>query len=207
MWIKAGMHSWAWNTKDFPAVDLERSREGISIVLAWQVKQLEPTTMSSTELSIDEIHAVSHARTAAAAGNQTAVSSNWLSMAFMTNRSLENRWERREENKQQLEIGAKASKQQQLQRQLLLQAWQPWNAFLECFSQISIRILDRKWFKTRYLKDEDINKMGDKKVDDSKGGKDAQGENIEIDYDKKTEKGEICVKVICLGDSAVGKSK
>ena len=57
------------------------------------------------------------------------------------------------------------------------------------------------------MKDEDINKMGDKMVDDSKGGKDAQGENIEIDYDKKTEKGEICVKVICLGDSAVGKSK
>ena len=43
-----------------------------------------------------------------------------------------------------------------------------------------------------------------------KGGKaatDAEGENIELDYDKKTEKGEICVKVICLGDSAVGKSK
>ena len=37
--------------------------------------------------------------------------------------------------------------------------------------------------------------------------KDAEGENIELDYDKKTEKGEICVKVICLGDSAVGKSK
>ena len=36
---------------------------------------------------------------------------------------------------------------------------------------------------------------------------DAQGENIKIDYDKQTEKGEICVKVICLGDSAVGKSK
>ena len=36
---------------------------------------------------------------------------------------------------------------------------------------------------------------------------DAQGENIEIDYDKQTSKGEIAVKVICLGDSAVGKSK
>ena len=36
---------------------------------------------------------------------------------------------------------------------------------------------------------------------------DAEGENIELDYDKKTGKGEICVKVICLGDSAVGKSK
>lgn len=36
---------------------------------------------------------------------------------------------------------------------------------------------------------------------------DAQGEKIELDYDKVTEKGEICVKVICLGDSAVGKSK
>ena len=36
---------------------------------------------------------------------------------------------------------------------------------------------------------------------------DAQGENIEIDYDIQTSKGEIAVKVICLGDSAVGKSK
>ena len=36
---------------------------------------------------------------------------------------------------------------------------------------------------------------------------DAEGENIELDYDKKTGMGEICVKVICLGDSAVGKSK
>ena len=36
---------------------------------------------------------------------------------------------------------------------------------------------------------------------------DAEGENVELDYDKTTEKGEICVKVICLGDSAVGKSK
>ena len=36
---------------------------------------------------------------------------------------------------------------------------------------------------------------------------DAQGENVELDYDKETSKGEIAVKVICLGDSAVGKSK
>ncbi|TRY73054.1 hypothetical protein TCAL_11748 [Tigriopus californicus] len=36
---------------------------------------------------------------------------------------------------------------------------------------------------------------------------DAQGEKVELDYDKKTAQGEICVKVICLGDSAVGKSK
>ena len=36
---------------------------------------------------------------------------------------------------------------------------------------------------------------------------DAQGEKVELDYDAKTAKGEICVKVICLGDSAVGKSK
>ena len=36
---------------------------------------------------------------------------------------------------------------------------------------------------------------------------DAQGENVEIDYDQATSKGEIAVKVICLGDSAVGKSK
>ena len=43
---------------------------------------------------------------------------------------------------------------------------------------------------------------------DGKGNStDAQGEKIELDYDKQTEKGEICVKVICLGDSAVGKSK
>lgn len=37
--------------------------------------------------------------------------------------------------------------------------------------------------------------------------KDAEGENVELDYDKETDKGEICVKIICLGDSAVGKSK
>lgn len=36
---------------------------------------------------------------------------------------------------------------------------------------------------------------------------DAQGEKVELDYDKQTSKGEIAVKVICLGDSAVGKSK
>ena len=36
---------------------------------------------------------------------------------------------------------------------------------------------------------------------------DAQGEKIELDYDQITTKGEITVKVICLGDSAVGKSK
>ena len=36
---------------------------------------------------------------------------------------------------------------------------------------------------------------------------DAEGEKIELDYDKVTTKGEITVKVICLGDSAVGKSK
>ncbi|XP_045592938.1 rab-like protein 2A isoform X1 [Procambarus clarkii] len=37
--------------------------------------------------------------------------------------------------------------------------------------------------------------------------KDAQGENTQLDYDKNTSKGELAVKVICLGDSAVGKSK
>ncbi|XP_076039394.1 rab-like protein 2A [Oratosquilla oratoria] len=37
--------------------------------------------------------------------------------------------------------------------------------------------------------------------------KDAQGEDTKLDYDKKTTKGELAVKVICLGDSAVGKSK
>lgn len=36
---------------------------------------------------------------------------------------------------------------------------------------------------------------------------DAQGEKVVLDYDKETGRGEICVKVICLGDSAVGKSK
>lgn len=36
---------------------------------------------------------------------------------------------------------------------------------------------------------------------------DDQGEKTKLDYDKKTEKGELAVKVICLGDSAVGKSK
>ena len=36
---------------------------------------------------------------------------------------------------------------------------------------------------------------------------DAQGEKVRLDYDRETGKGEICVKIICLGDSAVGKSK
>jgi len=36
---------------------------------------------------------------------------------------------------------------------------------------------------------------------------DAQGEKIELDYDQETSQGEVTVKVICLGDSAVGKSK
>ena len=48
-----------------------------------------------------------------------------------------------------------------------------------------------------------IFRMGDSKADET----DAQGENIELDYDQVTSKGEITVKVICLGDSAVGKSK
>ena len=40
-----------------------------------------------------------------------------------------------------------------------------------------------------------------------KDGTDAQGEKIELNYDEETSKGEKAVKVICLGDSAVGKSK
>ncbi len=36
---------------------------------------------------------------------------------------------------------------------------------------------------------------------------DAQGEKVVLDYDQDTNKGEFTVKVICLGDSAVGKSK
>jgi hypothetical protein len=43
--------------------------------------------------------------------------------------------------------------------------------------------------------------------DKGAGETDAQGEKIELDYDQVTTKGEITVKVICLGDSAVGKSK
>jgi hypothetical protein len=35
----------------------------------------------------------------------------------------------------------------------------------------------------------------------------AGGEEVEIDYDDKERKGDLAVKVICLGDSAVGKSK
>ncbi|KAJ4444115.1 rab-like protein 2A isoform X1 [Periplaneta americana] len=35
----------------------------------------------------------------------------------------------------------------------------------------------------------------------------AGGEDVEIDYDDKDRKGDLAVKVICLGDSAVGKSK
>ena len=49
--------------------------------------------------------------------------------------------------------------------------------------------------------------MADNKTENPPDTVDAQGENVELDYDKKTSKGEICVKVICLGDSAVGKSK
>lgn len=37
--------------------------------------------------------------------------------------------------------------------------------------------------------------------------KDSEGESARLDYDKKTSRGELAVKVICLGDSAVGKSK
>ncbi|KAF2367734.1 Small GTP-binding protein domain [Trinorchestia longiramus] len=36
---------------------------------------------------------------------------------------------------------------------------------------------------------------------------DSHGEKTNLDYDRKTQKGELAVKVICLGDSAVGKSK
>ena len=32
-------------------------------------------------------------------------------------------------------------------------------------------------------------------------------EGVEIDYDDKERKGDLAVKIICLGDSAVGKSK
>ncbi|KAJ9597816.1 hypothetical protein L9F63_011311 [Diploptera punctata] len=35
----------------------------------------------------------------------------------------------------------------------------------------------------------------------------AGAEEVEIDYDDKERKGDLAVKVICLGDSAVGKSK
>ena len=37
--------------------------------------------------------------------------------------------------------------------------------------------------------------------------RDSLGEKAELDYDEKTKAGELAVKVICLGDSAVGKSK
>ena len=36
---------------------------------------------------------------------------------------------------------------------------------------------------------------------------DVMGEKTKLDYDEKTKNGELAVKVICLGDSAVGKSK
>ena len=51
------------------------------------------------------------------------------------------------------------------------------------------------------------NENSSKKKEITKDGIDELGEKVELDYDKKTSKGEICVKVICLGDSAVGKSK
>ncbi|XP_050732356.1 rab-like protein 2A [Eriocheir sinensis] len=55
---------------------------------------------------------------------------------------------------------------------------------------------------------------GNNKEEASTGGggkeealKDSEGESARLDYDKKTSRGELAVKVICLGDSAVGKSK
>ena len=44
-------------------------------------------------------------------------------------------------------------------------------------------------------------------MDDKTKETDAEGEKIELNYDESTSKGEVAVKVICLGDSAVGKSK
>ncbi|XP_023346035.1 rab-like protein 2A [Eurytemora carolleeae] len=41
----------------------------------------------------------------------------------------------------------------------------------------------------------------------SKDDVDAEGELVRLDYDQETAKGEKALKVICLGDSAVGKSK
>ena len=45
-------------------------------------------------------------------------------------------------------------------------------------------------------------------LDDASENKtDKEGELVALDYDTDTSKGEKAVKVICLGDSAVGKSK
>jgi hypothetical protein len=52
------------------------------------------------------------------------------------------------------------------------------------------------------LKKTVTNEMGDQTKET-----DAEGEKIELNYDESTSKGEFAVKVICLGDSAVGKSK
>jgi len=49
--------------------------------------------------------------------------------------------------------------------------------------------------------------LGMNKDDSAGDNKDKEGEMVALDYDQDTSKGEKAVKVICLGDSAVGKSK
>ena len=61
--------------------------------------------------------------------------------------------------------------------------------------------LSQNWV---YLKMSDNEANPEQKAVDST---DKEGEQVELDYDQQTKKGETCVKVICLGDSAVGKSK
>ncbi len=50
-------------------------------------------------------------------------------------------------------------------------------------------------------------KKEEKEEEEEENATDAQGEKVRLDYDAETGKGELCVKIICLGDSAVGKSK
>ena len=49
--------------------------------------------------------------------------------------------------------------------------------------------------------------LGMNKDDSAAVKTDKEGEMVALDYDQDTSKGEKAVKVICLGDSAVGKSK
>ncbi|KAK8379940.1 hypothetical protein O3P69_019757 [Scylla paramamosain] len=58
-------------------------------------------------------------------------------------------------------------------------------------------------------KEEKEDKKEEEEEEEEEGEKvkDNEGEDARLDYDKKTSRGELAVKVICLGDSAVGKSK
>ena len=49
--------------------------------------------------------------------------------------------------------------------------------------------------------------LGRESAQDDSSNKDREGELVTLDYDLETSKGEKALKIILLGDSAVGKSK